>query len=84
MGVPTETFPDDPAGIDQIFTGDRVPEGPFDPPMQCRECCCTDECACPGGCYWVEPGLCSTCADHQVARTVTAVMRRKIQARRVA
>jgi ParB/RepB/Spo0J family partition protein len=28
----------------------------------CRECGCTDEAACPGGCAWVEPDLCSSCA----------------------
>lgn len=28
----------------------------------CRECGCTDDVACPGGCSWVEPGLCSRCA----------------------
>lgn len=29
----------------------------------CRFCGCTNVCACPGGCGWVEPGLCSMCAD---------------------
>jgi hypothetical protein len=29
---------------------------------KCRVCGCTDNHACPGGCYWVEPGLCSVCA----------------------
>lgn len=28
----------------------------------CRECGCTEASACPGGCYWVEPDLCSRCA----------------------
>jgi hypothetical protein len=28
----------------------------------CVECGCTDSAACPGGCYWVAPGLCSSCA----------------------
>lgn len=28
----------------------------------CRECGCTDDRACPGGCWWVEPDLCSACA----------------------
>jgi hypothetical protein len=27
----------------------------------CRECGCTDEHACEGGCYWFEPELCSRC-----------------------
>ena len=29
----------------------------------CRMCGCTDDQACwPGGCFWVEPDLCSSCA----------------------
>lgn len=28
----------------------------------CRECGCTQNRACPGGCWWVEPDLCSACA----------------------
>lgn len=28
----------------------------------CRVCGCTDDRACPGGCYWVEEDLCSECA----------------------
>lgn len=27
----------------------------------CRGCGCTDHAACPGGCWWVEPYLCSSC-----------------------
>jgi hypothetical protein len=27
----------------------------------CRLCGCTDDNACFGGCYWVEPDLCSEC-----------------------
>ena len=29
----------------------------------CRVCNCTDEVACLSGCWWVEPDLCSSCAD---------------------
>jgi hypothetical protein len=29
---------------------------------KCRVCGCTDERACPGGCSWVEPELCSACS----------------------
>lgn len=29
---------------------------------QCRVCGCTQHRACPGGCYWFEPDLCSRCA----------------------
>ncbi len=30
-------------------------------PDKCRACQCTQDKACPGGCYWVEAGLCSAC-----------------------
>lgn len=36
--------------------------------MKCRVCGCTDERACLGGCYWVEPELCSRCADKETKR----------------
>ncbi|QAT44140.1 hypothetical protein EQM06_09660 [Aminipila luticellarii] len=29
---------------------------------KCRVCGCTQDHACPGGCYWVEDDLCSKCA----------------------
>lgn len=32
-------------------------------PRRCRVCGCTDDHACPGGCYWVEYDLCSACAE---------------------
>jgi hypothetical protein len=36
----------------------------FRSPMQiCLDCGCDDDHACPGGCHWVEPGLCSRCSD---------------------
>jgi hypothetical protein len=28
----------------------------------CRECGCTDSLACPQGCSWMQPDLCSVCA----------------------
>lgn len=31
-------------------------------PGVCRECGCTNERPCPGGCSWIEPDLCSACA----------------------
>lgn len=31
--------------------------------MKCSICGCTDDNACPGGCYWAVPGLCSECAE---------------------
>lgn len=30
----------------------------------CRVCGCTDECACPEGCEWVETDLCSGCVSY--------------------
>lgn len=42
----------------------------FDQKRTCRVCGCTDDNACPGGCYWVEDDLCSRCADEaKVAAT---------------
>lgn len=29
----------------------------------CRVCGCTQENACPGGCWWVEDDLCSSCCE---------------------
>lgn len=26
----------------------------------CKICACTDFDVCPGGCHWIEPGLCSS------------------------
>jgi len=34
---------------------------------QCRICGCTDAEACPGGCSWAQPEICSTCAARQHA-----------------
>lgn len=28
----------------------------------CRECGCSDSLACPDGCGWAQPDLCTTCA----------------------
>lgn len=41
----------------QSTIGDPVQEQ-----RACRVCGCTDDRACPGGCYWVEDDLCSRCA----------------------
>ena len=30
---------------------------------RCRVCGCTNDRACPGGCSWIEPDLCSACAE---------------------
>lgn len=30
--------------------------------QRCRGCGCSDHDACPGGCSWIEPDLCSRCA----------------------
>jgi hypothetical protein len=31
-------------------------------PGFCRYCGCTDNQACPGGCYWIRPNICSACS----------------------
>lgn len=40
--------------------------GPSEPVLECTMCGCTDERACPGGCWWVhgplDDPLCSGCA----------------------
>lgn len=43
---------------------DVLPDGKFkfSATGRCRVCGCTDERACPGGCVWAEPSLCSRCA----------------------
>ena len=33
------------------------------PARTCRQCGCTDNAACWPACHWVEPDLCSSCAD---------------------
>jgi hypothetical protein len=35
--------------------------------MACRVCGCTEDAACPGGCLWAAPGLCSQCAARGAA-----------------
>jgi hypothetical protein len=32
----------------------------------CRVCGCCDSWGCEDGCWWVEPGLCSSCAERAV------------------
>lgn len=39
----------------------------------CRACGCTDERACPGGCGWFEPDLCTNCAQLAAAATSQAL-----------
>lgn len=34
---------------------------------RCRECGCTDEHGCAGGCLWIEADLCSRCAAEAMA-----------------
>jgi ParB/RepB/Spo0J family partition protein len=43
----------------------KVPDEILVKAQKCRVCGCTDDHACPGGCYWVEKDLCSACADKQ-------------------
>lgn len=32
-------------------------------PMECRFCGCTNRSACPEGCFWAAPGVCSNCIE---------------------
>lgn len=45
----------------QAAEGAIVARVEAEPVETCRVCGCTDERACPGGCYWAAPGLCSSC-----------------------
>lgn len=41
-----------------------APAGSGEPDeWRCRVCGCTEDNACDGGCEWVEPNLCSACAE---------------------
>lgn len=44
---------------------DEVTARPRTAGLACSACGCTDDNACPGGCYWVslDPPLCSACAE---------------------
>jgi hypothetical protein len=35
----------------------------------CKRCGCSSQDPCEGGCYWVEPGLCSACASAPISRS---------------
>ena len=39
----------------------------------CGICGCTDGFACPEGCHWAAPGLCSHCADGHPAAAPAAI-----------
>lgn len=51
------TCPEFPDGIDLEFRRLRA----------CRVCGCIDEQACPEGCHWVAPDLCSACVPRKAA-----------------
>lgn len=51
------------AGRDRLADPEQDPlEAAEDDLQTCRDCGCTDLEGCPGGCWWVEPDLCSSCA----------------------
>jgi len=45
----------DAESLEQVYRLDMCEQ-------QCIVCGCTDQVACPGGCIWVAPNLCSRCA----------------------
>ena len=61
--VPLEAQADD--SCPYPFCEGHVIPAPED--QKCRVCGCTWDHACPGGCYWVEPALCSRCAGEAVS-----------------
>lgn len=53
-----------------VLHQDMLPDGLDLSPLgiqQCRACGCTENCACDGGCGWIEDDLCSACAPGSVA-----------------
>jgi hypothetical protein len=42
-------------------TVDILAAAATEPPRRCRQCGCSDERGCRGGCSWVEYDLCSGC-----------------------
>lgn len=44
---------------------DGTPECEMCEKRVCRVCGCTWNNACPGGCYWVEKDLCSSCVEKE-------------------
>ena len=45
-----------------VVTVDPVGHNELHDGPSCRVCGCTDDNACTGGCWWVDDGLCSSCA----------------------
>jgi len=41
---------------------------------RCRVCGCTQRRACDGGCWWIEPDLCSACVDRAVGLFVRGLL----------
>lgn len=39
--------------------------------MRCRHCGCTDDRACPGGCWWVAPEACSSCVGGSLSAVIS-------------
>lgn len=60
----TEEDEEDLCALDQISDDiiDRLNTN-VPPDRKCRVCGCTPDQACPGGCFWVEEDLCSSCAS---------------------
>ena len=63
-------FPFDVTVVLQLTDSRTAPLslGGGEPPRLCRECACSEHCACFAddvGCHWVEPDLCSSCANRR-------------------
>lgn len=76
-GAPVASFSD--AFDAALWLVDQpLPEPPPTSPLMlsatCRVCSCTDHRACPGGCWWVEPDLCSACAPDGLSSRLAVVV----------
>lgn len=72
-GRPAAAKPVVPAHVPfegEVFTVNEPPAdtGPLWDVQACRVCGCTNDNACPGGCYWVEEDLCSACFEAESAK----------------
>ena len=57
-----ESFIDETLELSEALSEDYLPSGELlvDGPV-CQRCGCSDLQACPGGCVWATPDLCSRC-----------------------
>lgn len=58
------------AALPEAFAAGALPDLEALGIRTCRDCGCTERCACPGGCAWAEPDLCTSCSAPAGRRAV--------------